>query len=113
MAKSSTPKIKYPTDKEVGIRSITQINKLPVSELTDSEICKLFFCRFDANALVMIYEDKAGERHLFGRLFTRKNIISRYKALIRYTRGIAEMFLYTDHDLRQIEEESKAHTDRT
>ncbi len=59
-------------DTTVGIRSMTVIKKLPVCQLTDEEICKLFFKRFDAKAMVFIYMDKDENKYCFGRLIDRK-----------------------------------------
>lgn len=59
---------KHPTDTEYGIRPINVIESLRVDELTDDEVCKLFFMRFDANALIMAYYDRAGNGHYLGRL---------------------------------------------
>lgn len=47
-------------DSELEIRNMNEINSLPVKQLTDLEIIKLFFSRFQASALVMIYFDKEG-----------------------------------------------------
>lgn len=66
-------KRKYPSDTEVGIRTISQIEKLPVCQLTDEEICKLFFGRFEAKALVMMYVDENNEQQAFGRLKATKS----------------------------------------
>lgn len=61
-------KKKYPSDTEIGIRTLPQIENLPVRELTDNEVVKLFFRRFDAEAIVMAYVDKDGINGVFGRL---------------------------------------------
>lgn len=47
-------------DSELEIRHLNIIKSLPVKDLTDFEIMKLFFSRFQASALVMIYFDKEG-----------------------------------------------------
>ena len=75
-------KRKYLTDAEAGIRTITQIENLPVKELTDTEICKLFLVRFEANALVMCYTDQAGGEHFFGRLRTENSYRATYRRLL-------------------------------
>ncbi|RIV19735.1 hypothetical protein DYU11_22665 [Fibrisoma montanum] len=91
----------YPTDTQAGIRRINEIQNLPVKELTDDEVVKLFFKRFDAKALVMLYEDDKGQRYLFGRLYHRKNIINRYRALVRYIESLSTLLLFS-RDVRQI-----------
>ncbi|PQA60181.1 hypothetical protein [Siphonobacter curvatus] len=77
-------KRKHPTDTEVGIRTISQIEKLPVGELTDEEICKLFFRRFGAKALIMMYIDDTGEQQAFGRLYRTKSGEALYDRLSSY-----------------------------
>lgn len=57
----------YQKDSDVGIRNMRDIKSSPVKELTDDEIVKLFFDRFNAEALVMMYQDKQGLRYFFGR----------------------------------------------
>lgn len=57
----------YLTDAQVGSRPLAKIEKLPVCELTDNEIVKLFFRRFNADALVMAYIDSDGVRGIYGR----------------------------------------------
>ncbi|WP_288425912.1 hypothetical protein [uncultured Spirosoma sp.] len=52
---------KYLTDTNLGIRPINVIDALPVKDLTDDEITKLFFYRFDADALVMTYVERDGQ----------------------------------------------------
>lgn len=74
-------KFKYITDTESGIRTITQIEKLPVKELNDEEICKLFFKRFDAEALIMVYQDKSGQMSSFGRLRRGQRVFAAYRML--------------------------------
>lgn len=61
------------TDTEKGIRTIREIEKLPVNQLRDDEIVKLFFKRFDANALVCIYQEKNGASHILARLRRKKS----------------------------------------
>ncbi|MDB5241421.1 MAG: hypothetical protein JWP57_2046 [Spirosoma sp.] len=90
------------TDRDEGVRTIVQIRNLPVKELTDTEICKLFFDRFEATALVMLYEDKDGVRHCFGRLKTRKQIIANYRRLSRWIHGVTNNLLGF-HNIRSIE----------
>lgn len=75
-------KHKYPTDTETGIRTITQIMNLPVRELSDEEICKLFFRRFDAKALVMVYVDKDDQEYIFGRLYGQAKWVAQYRRLL-------------------------------
>lgn len=80
------PKRKFPTDTEVGIRPINVIEKMPVGQLSDEEVCKLFFARFEAVALVMSYVDGEGVEHSFGRLKRGESVIRAYRALLQYNR---------------------------
>lgn len=73
----------YVTDKSVGIRTITQIGGLTMNELTDDEICKLFFRRFEAKALIMVYVDKDDQEFIFGRLYGQSKWVSQYRRLLQ------------------------------
>jgi hypothetical protein len=75
---------KFKTDREDGIRNLRVIKSLPVSELTDEEICKLFLSRFEARAIVMMYVDKQGQYYSFGRLYSGKELFARYRRCVRY-----------------------------
>lgn len=78
---------KFLTDAELGIRRLPQIENLPVKELTDSEICKLFFDRFDADALLLIYfprDQGGGLPQLFGRVRMKGLATSAYRRLLTY-----------------------------
>lgn len=55
------------TDTESGIRSKRDIDNLPVKALTDDEITKLFFNRFKANCLVLMFQDDKGKYYCLGR----------------------------------------------
>lgn len=66
-------------------RSITQINKLPVSELTDEEIAKAAMYRMEAKSAMLVYLDKnnvpyfvGGHRAEIGKAFHRQ-LISAWK----------------------------------
>lgn len=61
-------KYKYANDTAGGIRTLTQLRKLPSGELTDEEFVKQFFDRFEANALIMVYTDQDHLIQSFGRL---------------------------------------------
>ncbi|WP_428661932.1 hypothetical protein [Runella sp.] len=77
---------------------MTQIDNLPVKALTDEEICKLFFKRFDANALVMIYVDKQGKSTMFGRLYRRTAVFNTYRRLCYWASRVMDF-----HNWKQIE----------
>jgi len=49
------------------MRTILEIRKLPMSELTDEEIAKGALDRLNANAIVFGYSDKAGNVYFFSR----------------------------------------------
>jgi hypothetical protein len=66
---------KYLTDSETGVRRLPVIENLPVNALTDQEICKLFFERFGADALVMVYLTEKEPPQLFGRVRTTSKIL--------------------------------------
>jgi hypothetical protein len=66
------PRPKLLRDSQVGIRNLREIKNLPVKELTDEEIVKLFAAKFDINSMVFIYQDKKGEKFCFGRLRLNK-----------------------------------------
>lgn len=76
-------KHKYPTDTEVGIRTITQIRALPSGQLTDEEFVKEFFDRFEAKALLLTYIDEKNVLHRFGRLKHGAMASSFYRGLIQ------------------------------
>ena len=87
--KENLPKFKYRTDTADGIRTITQIRNLPMGELTDEEVCKLFFDRFDAEALVMVYVDKEGQEHIFGRLRKKAKWVAAYRRLLHLVNRVS------------------------
>jgi hypothetical protein len=61
------------------------IEKLPVNELADEEICKLFFERFGAKALVMVYlTDEEELPAVYGRFRTRGKGLTRYRRLLEH-----------------------------
>ena len=75
-------KRKYLSDTECGIRPINIIDSLPVKDLTDDEITKLFFARFDADALVIAYVDREGVNGFFGRVRKEKSYQVAYRKLL-------------------------------
>lgn len=81
--KGKPRKHKYPTDTEVGIRTITKIRSLPSGELTDSEFVKEFFDRFEAKALILNYIDENDQLHRFGRIRRGVQPLQFYKGLVR------------------------------
>ena len=86
-------KDKYQKDKDSGIKNLREIKNSPVSGLTDEEIAKLFFDRFGAEALVMLYMDKQGLKYSFGRLRVNKKteaFIERINLCFQQEFGIAE-----------------------
>jgi hypothetical protein len=101
--KPTRPKKKreWKTDKEAGVRSLTMLYKLPVQELTDTEICKIFFKMFDAEALIMLYQDKEGQTHFFGRLNQPHKVFERYRHLCNWLEGFARHLLKS-HNVKSI-----------
>ena len=47
------------------MRHISEIKNLPVSELTDEEICKAAMHRLNSNATLLIYHDMENNRLVF------------------------------------------------
>ena len=88
-------KHKYPTDTEAGIRTMPQLRALSAGQLTDEEFAKMFFDRFDANAMVLIYFDANDISTSFGRIKRGTKHIAYYRSLLRFLRE-ARMFA-SDH----------------
>jgi hypothetical protein len=84
---------KYPTDTEVGIRTITQIDNLPSKELTDEEFVKQFFKRFDATAMIIAYVDDSGQLQTFGRLRSSARSTYWYRRILDYLRDQIGIYL--------------------
>lgn len=49
------------------MRHIREIEKLPISELTDEEIAKAALYRLNAQAVMLIYLDQEGQSYFLGR----------------------------------------------